>query len=133
MAVHNMVGALGEYVVAARLAQFGDVLPSARADLRVGDLDVEVKAARRAKINQRLRGYQFCLARAGRRGLDADFLVMVCFDDEFRAAATFVIPAAEVGERRQTSVRLTEAYAEQGQWSPHRDRWDLIGEQLGVF
>lgn len=98
--------------------------------MRIGDLDVEVKSAQQTKINQRLRGYQFCLVRAGRRGFDADFLVMVCFDNDFRAAATFVVPATEVGSRHQTSVRLSEAYAQQGQWAPYLDRWDLIADQL---
>lgn len=126
MAAHNVVGAMGEWLVTRRLMAIGEVGESDRADLRIGDVDVEVKAARLTQVSQRCEGYQFCLTRDGRRGFDAEFLVLVCFDDELHEQATYVIPAEAVGDRRKTSVCLTETYEEQGLWAAYRDRWDLI-------
>lgn len=123
MAAHNQLGYRGERLVAERLAAIGEVGASPRADVRVGNVDIEVKTASPSMINRRRRGYQFCLRRDGRRGVRAEYVVCVCCGAS--SLAFFVIPAAVVGQRKKINVPvdLTE-YT--GPWAEFLDRWDLI-------
>jgi len=55
VAKHNRVGRLGEQLVAERLAAFGEVEASDCADLRIGGIDVEVKAETYKQAREDLR------------------------------------------------------------------------------
>lgn len=127
MALHNETGKLGETLVRAILAQVGPVEASTAADVRFAGLDIEVKAARVSFYDQRKGpGFQFCLHRAGRRGMRADVVVLLAFvGDE---AVPFVIPAAALSGQRKVAMRGTNPRAYTGQWAPWRDRWETLAE-----
>lgn len=130
MAAHTDLGAYGEYLVARTLSEAGPVQPGQRADLRFRDVEIEVKSARPRPYSSdkpdRL-GYQFCLEREGHTRIKAPVVVLLCFSSDLTQTTPFVIPAAEIGQRRKIVIP-NDAHQYAGMWSPWRDRWDVIAE-----
>jgi hypothetical protein len=112
-------------LVAERVAAFGEIQESQRADVRVNGVEIEVKAASISKSAPTRRGYQFCVHRDGRRGVRAEFVVLTCFRQVGDPAAFFVIPAEEIEARKKLYLPVDlDDY--EGQWADYRDRWDLL-------
>jgi len=127
MSVHTALGAWGETVVAAWLRGADiPVEPSPIADLRVAGVDVEVKTARASKYDQTGKpGYQFCLHRAGRRGVQAPVVVLLAVRREDVVA--FVIPRTALGQRPKIAL-WGDPLTYTGQWAQYRGRWEILAE-----
>lgn len=123
---HCLVGLLGEQYVAGILVLKGSfVLRGGPADLLVDNVTVEIKTARlRPYKRGRRSGYQFCINRAGRNGLQADYLVLVCWSAKWEKDA-FIIPADQLnGQRRITITGKPQDY--NGRYKQWLNRWDLL-------
>lgn len=127
MSVHTALGRWGEEIVAAWLRGAGlPVAPSPIADLRVGGVDVEVKTARASKYDQSGRpGYQFCLRRAGRKGVQAPVVILLAVRREDVVA--FVIPSTVLGKRPKIAL-WGDPLHYAGQWAAYRGRWATLAE-----
>jgi hypothetical protein len=129
--IHTELGALGEHYVARLLSGIGlNVEHNAPADLLVEGIPVEVKAARpRPYRSDGHKGYQFCIHREGRNGLQAELLILLCYWKAGRKPAAFVLPTHIVGERRKIVIpNYPWTYA--GQWAPWYENWETIAEVL---
>jgi hypothetical protein len=110
MGFHNQVAMEGEKQAAAFLQAFGVcAVPSGSGsgpDL-LGDMGqtFEVKAARPSEYKSGSWGWQFCLRRDGRRGVMADFVILVCFGRKGNyPAGLFVIPASGVADLKRITI-----------------------------
>jgi hypothetical protein len=128
---HNYkLGAQGEHYVKSLLESQGmRVHWSWRADLRTEGVEIEVKTAKlgRYRIGAQL-GYQFCIRRAGRNGLRADLLVLVCWREP--QPTCFVIPAGEVGKRSKVVISSEDPADYKGMWAPYREAWNLLADRI---
>jgi hypothetical protein len=96
----------------------------------VEGIAIEVKAARtRPYRNGGYPGYQFCLHRRGRNGLQATTLVLLCFWDAARDPVAFVIPAQEVGKRRKIVIS-GQPWTYSGMWSGWYQNWEVLADLL---
>jgi len=113
---HNELGALGEHYVARLLSGVGlDVERGGPADLLVEGVPLEVKAARPAPYRSGSdQGYQFCLHREGRGGLQAAAAVLLCYWKAGRE------PVAIPGY----------PWTYEGKWARWYGRWETIAEAL---
>ena len=94
-------------------------------DLQAGGAQIEVKAARwHAAVNGGGR-YQAAI-----RNDQADLVVFACVGERDEVWAWFLIPASEVGARRNVAVTSPDPRAYRGQWAEYLGRWDLVDEEV---
>jgi len=126
MAIHNDFGKWGEQYVAEQLARIAPVTAGEAADLRLGDVEIEVKTARPSLCDERgAVGFQFCLHRAGRKGVQGQVVVCLCVRPKALKVTAFVIPVTALGTRRKVRLPLdVEGY--EGIWARYRDAWDVL-------
>ena len=122
---HYDVGMWGEELVAQRLSNAGEVeLGAGPADLTFEGVPVEVKTARLGwpRGRQRKPGFQFCLHRDGRDGVEAPVVVFVLAGESIEF---FIVPAEEIGAAKK-AVIPAEVDGYTGKYAPYRDRWDVL-------
>ena len=126
------LGAMGEHYVARLLTGVGaDVEYSGPADLLVGGWPVEVKAARSARYRtDARRGFQFCLHRAGRRGIQSVVVVMLCYWQAGREPVAFVVPSEAIGKRSKIVIS-SQPWTYNGMWSRYYQAWDVLADVMG--
>jgi hypothetical protein len=126
------LGQMGESYVASRLRSAGmDVKPGTTCDLVANGVRIEVKAARfRPYKDNGRHGYQFCLHRDGRNGIQADVVVLLCYYNLRYEPIAFVIPAYLVRDRKSLTVPSDpRLYA--GLWSEWLSSWEIIADVMG--
>lgn len=128
MGLHNEVGRMGEAFVREVLRQVGPVETSTVADLRFAGLEIEVKTARETRINQRRRGFQFCLWRDGRSGMRGDVVILLALHQT--RVIPFVIPADAVSGQRMIVLAGDDPEAYAGKWALYRDCWETLIEAI---
>jgi len=127
---HTELGAMGEVYVARMLEAVGlTVRRGGPADLVVEGVPVEVKAARFAPYKRGRRGYQFCLHRDGRRGVQAAVVVMLCYWRDDAEPVAFVVPAEAVGDRRKVVIP-GQPWTYSGRWARWYRRWETLADVL---
>lgn len=129
---HNELGAMGELHVARLLAEAGlSVQFGGPADLLIEGAPVEVKAARPRPYRAGYTGYQFCLHRDGRRGVQAAVVVLLCYWSDSDDPVAFVVPAEAVGERRKVVIP-GQPWTYAGRWSRWYGRWETLADVVEV-
>lgn len=121
------LGAFGEAYAAGRLTMLGvPVRRGGPADLLIhGDTPVEIKISRCRPINDHLHGYQFSIHRDGRDGLQAPFIILICWRQPWIDSPVFVIPAPEITRLKCISIpNPPETY--RGRYSQWLNTWDLL-------
>jgi len=122
------LGAIGELYVERVLSAIGLVVEmGGPADLLVEGVPVEVKAAVPGVFRPGYRGYQFCLHREGRNGVQAAVVILLCYWDLEQEPVAFVIPAEEIGDRRKVGIS-GDPWIYSGKWARWYRRWDVIGD-----
>ena len=123
------LGAMGEFYVAGLLAAAGlAVERGGPADLLIEGVPVEVKAARPGRYRSDGRqGYQFCLHRAGRRGVRAAVVVLLCYWRNDADPVPFIIPAERIGERRKVVIP-GQPWTYAGRWARWYGRWETLAD-----
>jgi hypothetical protein len=129
MSRHNIVGQMGEELVAQLLSQVGKVAPGDEADLNFEGVEIEVKTATPSNYNGAgARGYQFCLRRAGKTDVrKADVVVLICLNDDLAPRAAYVLP---VDLLRCDRSKISVPFSLDTRLAPYRDRWDVIADAV---
>jgi hypothetical protein len=126
------LGAQGEAYVMRALSRVGlQVEQAGPADLLVEGTPVEVKAARPAPYRTGgYTGYQFCLHKPGHTDhRHARAVVLLCYWHERLDPVAFVIPSAQVGDRRKIVIP-GHPWTYAGRWSRYYRRWETIADVL---
>jgi len=127
---HTELGAMGEAYVARLLTGAGlAVQYGGPADLLIEGVPVEVKAARFVPYKRGRNGYQFCLHRDGRRGVQAAAVVLLCYWDAASDPVAFVIPAQDVGQRRKVVIP-GQPWLYSGRWARWYSRWEALARDI---
>lgn len=125
MGVHNDTGTLGEHLVATHLRQVAPVQAGQAADLRMLDVEIEVKTARPSLYNGHTLGYQFLLRKPKHTDFrKSDVLVLLCLDSACEPVAVYVVPTANLRNRTKLTIPLSL----DTRLATYRNRWDVIAE-----
>lgn len=123
------LGIIGEMYVKRLLSSIGlSVERGGPADLLVEGIPVEVKAARKRPYRLgRYEGYQFCLHRDGRGGVQAKVVVLLCYWNVDQLPVAFVIPAKAI-EKRRKIVISGDPWTYSGKWQRWYRNWEVIAD-----
>jgi hypothetical protein len=126
------LGATGELYTMRLLQSAGlRVEAGGPADLLADGIPIEVKAARPGPYRTRgYTGYQFCLRRDGRNGLQGRVVVLLCYWHETAEPVAFVIPAEALGKRRKVVIP-GQPWTYAGAWARWYQRWETIADVMG--
>lgn len=129
MSTHNDVGAFGEKLTRATLAQIAPVEDGQAADLRCHGVEIEVKTARLSLYNGKTRGYQFLLTKQDRYGVTdfrkADVLVLICLDEQLDPLAVYILPTSRLRDRTKITIPASLI----SPYNVFRDRWEVIADE----
>lgn len=130
---HNELGAMGETYVYRVLSGLGlSVTPcdGGGPDLLIEGMPVEVKAARpRPYRTGASIGYQFCLHRDGRNGVQAPVVILLCYWNDDADPVAFVVPSDRLGKRRKVTIPGAP-WAYSGRWARWYRRWETLADVL---
>lgn len=128
---HNELGEMGETYVCRLLSGLGlDVKFDGPADLLVNGVPVEIKAARpRPYRDDGRKGYQFCLHRDGKRGIQAPVVILLCYWSEKHNPVAFVIPSHRLGKRRKVTIP-GHPWSYSGRWARWYRRWEALADEI---
>jgi hypothetical protein len=130
---HNELGAAGEVFVSQVLAEIGlevEFGDGQGPDLYIAGTPLEVKAARPRPYKSGRKGYQFCLHRSGRAGVQAPVVVLLCYWHKDRDPVAFVIPSEELGDRRKVTIP-GYPWTYSGRWARWYRRWETLANFVG--
>jgi hypothetical protein len=124
MARHTELGAWGEDLVRQRLEAVAPVDAGERADLRVEEIEIEVKTScpSRSDRDRRRPRYQFCLRREGHHtDMHGDVLVLVLAPE----GTCYVLPREVVPD-----VRILRLGPQTERWESYREAWWVLADIL---
>jgi hypothetical protein len=127
----QILGEVGESYVASCLSSAGmKVEKGYSCDLVADGARIEVKAARFKRYDSRhYRGYQFCLHRDGRNGVQADVVILLCWYDLHYDPIAFVIPADELGDLKKVTI-TGDPRLYTGRWRDWLCKWEVIADYV---